>query len=106
MTKDIAYMVRVEEGENNYWLAEDEDDICLSFRIEGAKVFYDESSIKDALRQYYSETHKMEERERAFVCKVSVRDCACFVKKDIDILLGKTEGSVEVDKGIDILSGK
>lgn len=103
MTKDIAYVVRIEEDENNYWLAENEDcSMCLSAKtkgfklspdIKGARLFSDENDVKDALRRYYGdkyycEGHEMEASERAFVCKVSVSDCACFVKSDINILLG------------------
>lgn len=103
MTKDIAYVVRIEEGENNYWLAEDEDcSMCLSSKTKGfklssdvkdAKLFSDENDVKDALRRYYGDEyyckgHEMEKSERAFVCKVSVSDCTCFAKKDVSILLG------------------
>lgn len=90
MTKDIAYVVRIEENGQSEWLCYDYDSekTYVSSDFSYASYFENENDVKDALRQYYGERHEMKEDDRAFVCKVSVSDCACFVKKDIDILLG------------------
>lgn len=90
MTKDIAYVVRLEENGETCWLSGNEaGEMFAAIGFDSAWHFFDENEVKDALRLYYSERHTMKESDRVFVCKVSISDCACFVKKDIDILLGK-----------------
>lgn len=92
MTKDICYVVRLEEDGHNYWLGADYDqsdcnEYFAVFNFNGAAHFDNEEDVKEALKSYYKDTHTMGEKDRAFVCKVSVSDCACFVKSDIDLLL-------------------
>lgn len=88
MTKDICYVVRLEENGEEHWLGQNEADEYLAvFNVGSAAKFDNEEDVKEALKSYYSETQDMGEKDRAFVCKMSVADCACFVKSDIDLLL-------------------
>lgn len=89
MTKDICYVVRLEQNEKEYWFGKSDDDqYFASIHFGNAVRFDNEDNIKKALKAYYNE-YSMQENDRTFVCKVSVKDCTCFVKKDVDILLRK-----------------
>lgn len=88
MTKDVCYFIRLEENDKEYWLGQSDAGGYLACHyIENAAHFGDENDVKAALKKYYTDAHTIKEGERAFVCKVLVSDCACFVKSDIDLLL-------------------
>lgn len=87
MTRDVCYVVRLEQGDEEYWLGAANGYYYACLELQFAAHFDDENEVKAALKSYYEEIHEMKENERAFVCKVSVSDCACFVKSDIDLLL-------------------
>lgn len=90
MTRDVCYVVRLEQGDKEYWLGQsDTGDYFACLELQLAAHFDNEDDVKAALKSYYEDTHEMKDNERAFVCKVSVSDCACFVKSDIDLLLKK-----------------
>lgn len=90
MTKDICYVVRLEEDGSEWWLSSANGGYyAANCFLKYAARFDNENDVKKALKEYYTETHTIKEDERAFVCKVSVSDCACFVKSDIDLLLKK-----------------
>lgn len=89
MTKDVCYVVRLEKGDEEYWLGQDNGHYLAFLELQFAAHFDNENDVKAALKDYYTNEHEVEENERAFVCRVSVSDCACFVKTDINLLLNK-----------------
>lgn len=89
MTRDICYVVRLEEDESEWWLSSANGSYNANCFFRYAARFDNENDVKKALKEYYTETHTIKEGERAFVCKMSVSDCACFVKSDVDLLLKK-----------------
>lgn len=91
MTRDVAYIVRVEdEKQGCLWLSRDSsNEACVCFYEENATPCYSEEEVKQLLRDYYSNRGSIGEKDRVFICKVSVTDCACFTKTDMDLLLSK-----------------
>lgn len=88
MTRDVCYVVRLEQGNEEYWLGQSDAGYYFAcLELQFATHFDNENDVKAALKEYYTDTHEITENERAFVCKVSIKDCACFVKPDIDLLL-------------------
>lgn len=89
--KDICYVVRLEEDEKEWWLGNSNGGYYANYSFRNATHFNNENDVKAALKEYYTDTHTIKEGERAFVCKVLVSECACFMKSDIDLLLKKND---------------
>lgn len=88
MTKDLYYIIRLEENECNQYLAKNSlDEYYEDLDVRNAVKFRYEDEIKNALKYYYKNVHEMKEKDHAFICKVSSTDCAAFMKSDIDLLL-------------------
>lgn len=88
MTKDLYYIVRLDENDHNQYLAKNNlDEYYADLDVRNAAKFRHEDEIKSALKYYFKYVHEMKEKDHAFVCKVSATDCAAFVKSDIDLLL-------------------